>query len=434
MDDAGYPVVQVALDLIQLERAVQIAREALEGGANWLEAGTPLIKSEGMEAVRRLRREFPDTYIVADMKTVDVGYLDVEIASRAGANAVAILATADDATVKEALKTAGRFGIHVQVDLLGVEDLSRRVAELEALGVDRLCYHVGIDQQMRGMDPFEGLRALRGMTSARLAVAGGLTSETVAEAVANGADIVIVGGAITKSNDVAAATGAIVRAMRHGESVPSELYRRYDESNVVEAFRRVSTPNIADAMQKAGGMVGIKAYILPGRKMVGRAVTVRTIDGDWAKPVEAIDVAGKGDVIVIDAGGGTMAIWGELASWSSRQKGIEGVVIDGAARDVPDILEMDFPVFARHLNPVAGDPKGHGEIGITIRCGGVTVRPGDWVIGDGTGVIVVPREMAVEMANRALDVMERENRIREEIQRGSTLSRVLELERWEVNR
>jgi 3-hexulose-6-phosphate synthase/6-phospho-3-hexuloisomerase len=187
-------------------------------------------------------------------------------------------------------------------------------------------------------------------------------------------------------------------------------------------------------MHKKGGMLGITPYIRPGRKMVGRAFTVRTIDGDWAKPVEAIDLASPGDVIVIDAQSGTTAIWGELASWSCKQKGIAGVVIDGAARDVPDILEMDFPLFCRHLSPVAGDPKGYGEIGVEIVCGGVNVRPGDWIVGDGTGVVVIPKERAAEIANRALDVMERENRIREEIVRGSTLSSVLELEKWEVTR
>jgi 3-hexulose-6-phosphate synthase/6-phospho-3-hexuloisomerase len=165
--------------------------------------------------------------------------------------------------------------------------------------------------------------------------------------------------------------------------------------------------------------------------MAGRAVTVRTVNGDWAKPVEAIDVAKPGEVIVIDAQGGTTAVWGELASWSCKVKGVAGVVIDGAIRDVPDIVEMGFPAFARHQVSHAGEPKGHGEIGAEIVCGGQTVRSGDWVIGDASGVVVVPQERAVEIANRAVNVFETENRLREEIRRGSTLSQQLELEKWE---
>jgi 3-hexulose-6-phosphate synthase/6-phospho-3-hexuloisomerase len=106
-------------------------------------------------------------------------------------------------------------------------------------------------------------------------------------------------------------------------------------------------------------------------------------------------------------------------------------VIDGAVRDIDDIMEMGLPVFSRHVAPNAGEPKGFGEIGAEITCGGICIRDGDWIIGDDSGVVVVPHEHAVEIANRAIDVHERENRLREEIKRGSTLSKVLELKKWE---
>jgi 3-hexulose-6-phosphate synthase/6-phospho-3-hexuloisomerase len=184
-------------------------------------------------------------------------------------------------------------------------------------------------------------------------------------------------------------------------------------------------------MQKKGTMIGIVPRIKHGRKVVGKALTVRTIDGDWAKPVEAIDRAQPGDVLVIDAGGGFKAVWGELASHSGQVKGVAGVVIDGAARDIDTIIDIDFPVFSRHVVPNAGDPKGYGEIGAEIVCGGQKVRCGDWIVGDENGVVVVPLEKAVEIANRSLEVLERENRFREEIKQGRTLSSVLELEKWE---
>ena len=165
--------------------------------------------------------------------------------------------------------------------------------------------------------------------------------------------------------------------------------------------------------------------------MVGRALTVQTVNGDWAKSVEAIDRAKAGDVIVIDACGGEIAVWGELASCSCKVKGVVGVVVDGAVRDMDYILDMGFPCFSRYVASNAGEPKGYGGIGHEIVCGGVTVRTGDWVIGDESGVVVVPQERAVEVANRAVDVAEREERLREEIKRGGTLSSVLKLEKWE---
>ena len=108
-----------------------------------------------------------------------------------------------------------------------------------------------------------------------------------------------------------------------------------------------------------------------------------------------------------------------------------GVVIDGAIRDLDGIFAMGFPAFSRHVAPNAGEPKGYGGYGHEIICGEQPVRTGDWIIGDDSGVVVVPQERAVEIANRAVDVAEREERIREEIKRGGTLSRVQELEKWE---
>ncbi|TET90018.1 MAG: bifunctional hexulose-6-phosphate synthase/ribonuclease regulator [Methanomassiliicoccales archaeon] len=426
------PILQVALDLMNLHRILKIAEEAVEGGVDWLEAGTPLIKSEGMDSVRELKKRFPGKKIVADMKTMDTGAYEVEMASKAGADVVIVMAQADDSTIRESVRAAERYGTEIMADLIGVEKKAERAKQVQDLGVHYLCVHVSIDEQMLGKDPLAELREVSDVSQVPVAVAGGLNSETAVPALEAGASIIIVGGAIVKAPNVTEATSNIRKAIDQKEIVKSELYKKYKEEELYEVFSKVSTPNIADAMQKMGTMEGIVPRINHGTKMVGQALTVKTADGDWAKPVEAIEKAKKGDVVVVDVGGGRIAIWGELASWSCRQKGISGVVIDGAARDIDTILDIDFPVFSRHIAPRAGEPKGHGEIGCEIEVGGQRVRTGDWIVGDESGVVVIPKGMAVEMANRAMDVFERENRIREEIQRGKTLSSVLELEKWET--
>src|SRR6266566_567599 len=373
------PVLQVALDHMHLKRALLAATEAVEGGADWLEAGTPLIKSEGIEVVRQLKKSFPGKTVVADLKTMDTGAFEVEIAVKAGADVVTVMGVTDDATILEAVKAARRYGAKIMVDLMRVADKPTRAKELEALGVDYLNMHVSIDEQMIAQSPLQELKAVAKATSLPVAVAGGLNSETVAQALEAGASIVIVGGAIIKAEKVVEATRTIKKAMKTRKAIPTGLFKKYTDADVVEAFRKVSTPNLADAMQKRGVITGLVPRIRHGTKLVGRALTVKTADGDWAKPVEAIDRAKPGDVIVIDVGGGPTAVWGELASHSCIVKSVAGVGIDG----------------------------------------------------DESGLIVVAREQAVEMANRALDVLERENRIREEIKRGGTLSSVLELEKWE---
>ncbi len=424
------PVLQVALDFVDLDRALQVVEEALRGGADWIEVGTPLIKSEGMRSIRAFRQRYPDKVIAADMKTMDVGKLEVEMATKAGASVVVILGVADDSTVKEAVRAGRKYGARVMVDIMNVQQMVERAVRLEKLGVDYVCVHVGIDQQMRGMDPIEILKDVSKRVKVPLAVAGGINSELAARAVRAGASIVVVGGAITKAPNAEEAARAIKEAMITAKPVKTELYKKYGPSEVLEALRKVSTANVSDAMHRSGQMEGIRS-IVPGLKIVGRAITVRVYPGDWAKAIEAITAARKGDVIVIDAGGSKEAVWGELAGHNCKLKGIAGAIIDGAVRDVEEIARIRFPVFARHVSPTAGEPKGMGEINVEIVCGNQKVKPGDYIVGDDDGVVVIPQEEAVEIANRAVDIMEQEGRIREEIRRGRGLAHILHLELWE---
>lgn len=425
----GTPVLQVALDLLELPRALAIADEAVEGGADWIEAGTPLIKSEGMAAVRALAARFPDREIVADMKVADAGTIEVEMAAKAGATVVCVLADADDAVIAEAVRAGRLYGVRIMADLISTTDPVARAGELGNLGVDILNCHVGIDQQTIGRSSIALLERIREAVPTPLAVAGGLDAETAAQAAAHGAAVVIVGGAIVRSADPAAAARRVKEAIVSGSGEVREARSQSDE--IRDIFGSVSAPNVTDAMHRGGAMVGM-VPLLPGTRMAGPAVTVQTFAGDWAKPVEAIDVAQPGDVLVINNDGGThVAPWGELATLSAQNRGLAGVVIDGAARDVDDIRRMRLPVFCRASCPNAGEPKGFGEINAEIRCAGQTVRPGDWIVGDESGVVVVPRERAYEVARRAVMVRETEERIREEIRRGSTLAAVSELLKWE---
>ncbi|HVN65209.1 MAG TPA: bifunctional hexulose-6-phosphate synthase/ribonuclease regulator [Methanomicrobiales archaeon] len=423
------PVLQVALDLLEPDRAVAIAREAVLGGADWVEAGTPLIKSAGMEAVRRLRSEFPDREIVADMKVADTGTLEVEMAAKSGAGIVCILATADDEVVREAVRAKQLYGVRIMADLINSHDPVGRAVRLGELGVDIIAAHAGIDQQMVGVTSVDLVKDLAGRVTVPIAVAGGLDAESAAEAVRSGASIVIVGGNIVRSGDVTGSTRTIRRAIDRPGSRRKGARSRDDE--IRELLMGTSTPNISDAMHRKGAMQGILS-LCGDVKIAGRAVTVQTFAGDWAKPVEAIDRAGPGDVIVINNDGGVhVAPWGELATRSCMVKGIAGVVIDGAVRDVDDIRRIGYPVFARAVVPNAGEPKGFGEINTEIACCGQVVRPGDWVVGDENGVVVIPGERVYEVARRAREVQKGEERIREEISRGGTLSSIMELGKWE---
>lgn len=425
--------LQLALDFIDGERALSVAREASEF-VDWLEAGTPLVKSEGIRIVRELRKQFPSKTIVADLKIMDVGALEVEMAAKAGANVVTVLGAADDATIREAVEAGKKFGAMVEADILNVASPGERARQLEKIGVDIIGVHVGIDQQMKGMAPLQTLIQVRKAVKCKVAVAGGITAENVADYVQAGADVIVVGGGITKNADVRSAAQAIKTNMRFskekkkGSEATAPTISLDDE--IRSLLSSVSSCNASDAMHRKGEISGVKS-ITPGLKAVGKAFTVRAFPGDWAKPVEAIDEASEGDVIVIDCGGVEKAVWGGLATESAKRKKLSGVIIDGGIRDVEAVRALKFPSFAKFVTPCAGEPKGFGETNVEVECGGRVVKPGDWIVADDSGVVAIPGENALEIAKRAKDVKEKEERVLKEIRDGSSLGKVLSLKKWE---
>ncbi|MDJ0975179.1 MAG: orotidine 5'-phosphate decarboxylase [Planctomycetota bacterium] len=424
--------LQLALDFIDMHRALKAAEEAVAGGVHVLEIGTPLLKAEGLDAVRALRAKFPKHEIVCDAKTMDAGRIELETAAKAGASIATVLGVASDSTIEECVEAGRNYGIRVLVDLLGCEDPVARAQFAASVGAYAVNVHCPIDDQVRGKNPLDTLRAVRAAVSIPVTVAGGITARTAPEVVAAGADVVIVGGAITKAQDAEAATRELLTAMETGVAGKSEVAERgTSEADIRRIFSEVSTPNVSDAMHRAPCWSGL-LVTAPGIRAVGRAVTVRTMPGDWAKPVEAIDECRPGDVLVIDSGGVPPAVWGELATNSARNRELAGVVVLGAIRDTADIQEMDFPVFAQAVCSHAGEPKGFGEINVALRVDGIACHPGDWIVADDDGVMVVPQAKAVEIANRAMYCLEAENRIRAEITRQEqTLAQVADLYKWE---
>ena len=426
-----YPILQVALDILESDRAIEIAKEAVSGGVDWIEVGTPLIKADGMNSIRKMRAAFSDNTILADMKTIDTGALEVEMAAKAGADIVILLGACDDSTIRDALQSAQKYGVKLMADMIASDNVHDRALQLQDMGVDYICIHVGIDQQMMGMDAVSALDSMVSDVRIPIAVAGGLDDESSALAIAAGASIVVVGGNIVRSQNAKMAANRIKERIRSSD-VKGAVTRskKSIDTEIYEMFMQVSTSHISDAMHRKGAMQGIKK--IAGGKFAAKAVTVQNFEGDWAKPVEAIDVAKKGEVIVIYNGSADVAPWGELATLSCINKKIAAVVIDGAVRDVEEICELDFPVFAKSIVPNAGEPKGYGGINTEIMCCGQTVNPGDWVVGDSNGVVVIPAERAYEIARRSIEVEKTELRLRDEILRGRSLSEILKLSKWEV--
>src|SRR5215213_3541814 len=141
------PIVQVSLDLTDIKEAIETARIAVGAGVDWLEAGTPLLLAEGLHGVRALREAFPHHPIVADLKTMDGGYLEAEMMARAGATHVVVMARAHVETIKVVVRAGRDFGIKVMGDNLACEDKAAASRMMEDLGVDYIVHHTGFDER-----------------------------------------------------------------------------------------------------------------------------------------------------------------------------------------------------------------------------------------------------------------------------------------------
>jgi 3-hexulose-6-phosphate synthase/6-phospho-3-hexuloisomerase len=217
------PIVQISLDIIDLAEALQTAEIALQSGVDWLEAGTPLILAEGMHGVKALRERWPEVPIVADLKTMDGGWLEAQVMAKAGATHVVVMARAHPETIKEVVKAGRDFGIAVMGDNLGCEDMVAGAKMLEDLGCDYVIHHIGYDER-RGIaargermpSPLDQLREIVAAVSVPVQAVGGLTIEQAIETPKFGAPLVVLGAPLTVDADsFKTASGDIGSILKH---------------------------------------------------------------------------------------------------------------------------------------------------------------------------------------------------------------------------
>ncbi|MBZ5498611.1 MAG: RraA family protein [Acidobacteriia bacterium] len=201
-----------------------------------------------------------------------------------------------------------------------------------------------------------------------------------------------------------------------GFRILSEVPR--PEVALVAQYRGLASPNLADVMGRFHFMdQGIR--MRTGVPLCGVAVTVIARPGDNLMVHKAMEIAGAGDVIVVNTcGNTTSAVFGELMGNSAIAVGLGGLVVDGAIRDVEALAELRFPAFSRSVCAGGCDKDGPGEINVPIACGNTVVMPGDILIGDADGVVAVPREDAEEVLRLVKVLIERESRRIEEIRSG----------------
>lgn len=202
------PIVQISLDIIDIDEALATAEMALRAGVDWLEAGTPLIIAEGMHGVRALRQRFPETPIVADLKTMDGGYLEAELMARAGATHVVVMSAAHDETIRCVVKAGRDLGVKVMGDNLASANMVDGARRLADLGCDYIVHHIGYDER-RGIaaagrkapSPLDELREVVRAVPVPVQAVGGLSIEQAIATPRYGAPLVVLGAPLTIDAD-----------------------------------------------------------------------------------------------------------------------------------------------------------------------------------------------------------------------------------------
>lgn len=224
LDNLSFPIVQISLDLTSIDEALETAQAAVEAGVDWLEAGTPLILAEGLRCITKLRESFPDHPIVADLKTMDGGYLEAEMMAKAGANLVVVMGRAHEATIRRVVDCANDYGIKVMGDNLGAEDRVACARWLESLGVDFIIHHIGYDERnmISGLSPMDEIEEVAAAVSIPVQAVGGLSIRQAIECPAHGAPLVVLGAPLVidagefkaSSNDLRAVLREITTEIR----------------------------------------------------------------------------------------------------------------------------------------------------------------------------------------------------------------------------
>jgi len=193
----------------------------------------------------------------------------------------------------------------------------------------------------------------------------------------------------------------------------------------------LTTPQVSDALKRLTGKSGVIPFIKPikeNTKISGFVLTVKTKSDDWGTVLKAIEATKIGEILFIDSEDENNAVWGELTSKYAQKKGLAGTVINGAVRDVGAIQELNYPVFSKSIVPNAGEPKAEGQIKVCLIYGDLQIKPGDWVMGDDCGVVVVPSELFQEIMEQASNLKKEEAKILSDIEdEKQSLSEIFDL-------
>lgn len=202
------------------------------------------------------------------------------------------------------------------------------------------------------------------------------------------------------------------------------------EPTPIDLFKRIGSFTVSQISDSLGPSSRVETNIRPidpAFKVCGKAVTVRCVPDDNLAVLHALEAAEEGDVLVISTSGGETSVWGEILSLAAQARGLAGTVVDGAVRDILEIREMGYPVFARSVNARRANKEKLGARDVPLHCGSVLVQPGDILVGDANGILAIAMAKVEALLPELEELSMRESEIKEQLSRGRSIVDILKI-------
>lgn len=404
--------LQVNLEFLHLENALFCAEQCILAGVDTIEIGTTLLKNSGLNSVRILRDRFPEVFLIVDMKSTENVVEEVNAAATAGASCVTISGAIPLHLWERAIEAGKEKGVKVILDFRGLSEIGHKLAQ-GVPEVDMVFISLEGDEDK----PFYSLQeiiSLVGQTP--LGITGLSSEEEVSQAISLGISTLIARFSDSSGKDCQEAVKNLQVVLANCEKAFPLNPVSVNEESLRKMLDNLMPADICDAVEHSvylDRVYPIHKYT----KLVGKVNTLKVWPGAHIEVLEFLLEVEPGSILVIDSGGQGSAVWGQVATEIALKRGLAGVVVYGSITDINKIRDRGFPCYTTALTSAVTSHRGMVLKNKPLQIGNVWIRPGDWLLGDDTGVVCLSASHLFSIIPKALALSEEKMKLVSQIEK-----------------
>ncbi|WP_372367454.1 orotidine 5'-phosphate decarboxylase / HUMPS family protein [Candidatus Uabimicrobium sp. HlEnr_7] len=389
------PKLSVSLEFLHLENAIFCAEQSVSAGVDIIEIGSTLLKSTGLTSIKVLRERFPEVTLVADMKVQSNVESEIKAVADAGANSVTISGNVSPQIWQQSLEVAKEHSVNVILDFRDVVHPRRHINKNIPDGFDTIMLSL---QQ----PSFALLQKTTSILTTPIGVQGVEEEDDIVEAISLGASVIGIRFSDAKEKSIQEAVKSILKILSNAKrTFPKDPVSLHEEQ-LLQLLEQVSPSDFCEVSDKPCFLESVYP-VQKYTKIAGKAATLKVWPGAELAVLDFLMKMESHCILVIDAGGRGSAVWGQMATEIAIKKELVGVVVYGSIKDVNKIREKGLPCYTSSITPIITKNQDSSFSGnCPLKIGEVFIKPGDWLIGDDTGVISISQQDIFFKTNEAL--------------------------------